>query len=154
MKELAERLRAAETKASQQEARATQAEARAKEHASRASLSTAAEAKQRAAEQRLAELENRLKALHTVEEELGTMQAQEILLKAHIAELERHSTDDDTTDVTSSAILTAGELEHVKAENTGLKRKLMAAESAVEAAASLRAKVAKLEAQLKAKKYP
>jgi hypothetical protein len=42
------------------------------------------------------------------------------------------------------------EIERLKTENAALKKKLMTAETAVEAAASLRARLAKAEAQLKA----
>ena len=105
----------------------------------------------------MAELEQRVRALTGIEKEFQTLQAQEIQLKARLAELE------DREDVTATNVVPAlvpgangaassAELEKLKADNAALKKKMMMAESAIEAAASLKAKVAKLEAQLKGKK--
>jgi DNA repair exonuclease SbcCD ATPase subunit len=151
LRDLTDRVKAAETRAAQQEARAAQAEARAKEHAAKAGASSAAESKARVAEQRVADLEGRVKVMKAAEDEVAHMQAQEIRLKARIAELEAGA---DSADITKPGGATAesAELERLRSENSSLKKKLMSAETAVEAAASLKARVAKLEAQLKATK--
>jgi chromosome segregation ATPase len=100
------------------------------------------------------------------------MQAQEIDLKgdlqsseARIAELEQQRADLQTK--LEAAIQKAAEaqvaakksaaaptpntaeLEKLKTDNAAMKKKLMAAENAIEQTASLKAKVARLEAQLK-----
>ncbi len=49
----------------------------------------------------------------------------------------------------SGGTASAAELEKLKTDNAAMKKKLMAAENAIELAASLKAKVARLEAQLK-----
>ncbi len=152
LKDLSDRLKAAETRAAQQEARASQAEARQKDFQAKANSASAAEGKARAAEAKAAEFEQRVKGLQGAERELANMQAQEIQLKLRITALEQELKKklDDDPDLTAPGIdaLDAG-AEKLKAENAALKKKLMAAETAIEAAASLKARVAKLEAQLK-----
>ena len=81
------------------------------------------------------------------------MQAQEIQLKLRIQELEEEQEAPTATNLMAQPAVANGassaELEKLKAENANLKKKLMSAETAIEAAASLKSKVAKLEAQLK-----
>jgi DNA repair exonuclease SbcCD ATPase subunit len=146
VKDLAERARQAETKAAQNEARAAQAEARAKDFQARASgggaASQANDVKLKAAEAKTATLEKEVKAL----------QEQEQHLKGRLQELEDREPITATNVVPGLSPVQAqssAELEKLKTENANLKKKLMQAETAIEAAASLRARVAKLEAQLK-----
>ena len=79
------------------------------------------------------------------------MQGQEIQLKLRIQELEEREDAPTATNLVAQPMngASAAELDKLKLENANLKKKLMSAETAIEAAASLRAKVAKLEAQLK-----
>ena len=150
MKDLTDRFKAAETKAAQQEARASQAEARAKEAQSKATAGAGGDARVRMAEGKVAEMEQRLRAMEAIEQELRSMQGQEIQLKARIRELEDREEPTATNVVPVVAGgASSGEFEMLKTENANLKKKLMSAETAIEAAASLKAKVARLEAQLK-----
>jgi DNA repair exonuclease SbcCD ATPase subunit len=147
LKELTDRAKAAETKAAQQEARAAQAEARAKMGSGAAA---GGDAKVRAAEAKVAELEKKVQALAGIEDEYRAMQGMEIQLKQRIQELEDREEPTSTNLVAMPANgASSAEFEKLKTENANLKKKLMSAETAIEAAASLKAKVAKLEAQLK-----
>ena len=121
-----------------------------KEAQSKATAGQAGDAKVRAAETRVAELEQRVRAMSGIEQEFREMQGQEINLKLRIQELE----EQQEAPTASNPIMppngaSSAELEKLKTENASMKKKLMAAETAIEAVASLKSKVAKLEAQLK-----
>jgi predicted nucleic acid-binding Zn-ribbon protein len=84
-----------------------------------------------------------------IEQEFRAMQGQEIQLKLRIQELEEREEAPTATNLVPVQAAPNAEFEKLKVEYANLKKKLMSAETAIEAAASLRAKVAKLEAQLK-----
>ncbi len=92
------------------------------------------------------EIDFRKSAAADLDDELKRLQSEEIVLKARLAELEQ-ITEGPTKE--TAAVGSAAEIERLKADNANLKKKLVTAESAFEAAASLKAKVARLEAQLK-----
>jgi len=74
---------------------------------------------------------------------------------ANLLALERQSNEElrsGTAALSSQLQSAVAERDQLKADLASMKKKLVAAESAMEAAASLRAKVVRLEAQLKGKK--
>jgi chromosome segregation ATPase len=148
-RDLTEKLRAVEAKVAQAESRAAQAEARSKDALSRAASAQAAEGRARLAEARQVEATEQVNSLtqerDSLLSDLAQMQASEIELKQRILDLEGASAP-----VVAPPAAGPGEAA-LKAENTTLKRRLMAAETAAESVASLKVKLAKLESQLKGK---
>ena len=90
-------------------------------------------------------------ALETARQDAARVQT----LNAQVAQLEtalaRERDQKPAAPAAPSAELVA-ERDRLRTEAAAMKRKLVAAETAIEAAASLKAKVARLEAQLKAAK--
>ncbi len=146
-KEAVEKFKTVDAKSRQQESRAVLAESRAKEALARAAASATLESRAKIAETRVAELAAKLgnvtSTLNENEASLLSLQAQEVELKGAL-EAYRSSSS-------IHAPPAEDELTQFKQENANLKKKLGMAENAIEAAASLKAKVARLEAQLKLK---
>jgi chromosome segregation ATPase len=147
VKELQEKLATADARSRQQESRAVLAESRAKEALARAANFATAESRAKIAESRVAELtaklDNVTSTLSENESSLLSLQAQEVELKSALEAFKSSSS--------IQAAPSSDELDVLRRDNANLKKKLALAENAIEAAASLKAKVARLEAQLKLK---
>jgi DNA repair exonuclease SbcCD ATPase subunit len=159
-KELSEKLKNLEAKSAQLESKAAQAEMRAKDAMGKVTSSSQIESRLKVSEAKVSEYLAKIEAFKALEDDFNASQAQEIELKSRIGELEgelEHLRANPELDVevpqidNEESAKLSQEVERLKTENANLKKKLVSAESAIETAASLKSKVARLEAQLKAK---